>query len=280
MDILLWDDIVKHAGAMVKNNLPPIFQQGSALTIGAFDGLHLGHRALFNKIFAEKKDFKKGAVSFVRPPKHSNRLSGDVSTIRLKLRKFQELGLDFLILIDFSESFAKIEGGLFFEILSETTCLKYLAVGEDFLCGYRRDTGVPELEGISKRLGFSFDSIERVRIDNYDVSSTLIRKTIYEANFSLTEKLLGYPFLLDFIGLPWVRLNDKELITSTKALTQIVPQCGKYAVRLFCLDGSGLDACCKITEENLSLSFKTAQEFLIEKDGLQKIDTIMFIDKE
>ncbi|PIE99103.1 MAG: riboflavin biosynthesis protein [Treponema sp.] len=279
MKTFFWEELRSENIHCEKHDL---FSAGTAVTIGKFDGVHFGHRALFKEVLNAPGYLKKGVVSFVNPPKkneNDSKYAGNILTLRLKLKKIAEFGFDFITLIDFSSSFAKIEGHIFIEDLAKTVCMKYLVVGEDFSCGYRRGTGLPELRQLSERLGFGFDSIKRVCNSNYEVSSTEIRKAIYNSDFTLTEKLLGYPFLLDSYGLQWCE-TGKGFKTSLKSFTQIVPCCGRYDVNVLLTDNSVNKGFFTVMDTQVCLEFENS-EFLQKKNvGSKEIDSIIFVDKE
>ncbi len=90
------------------------FSKGTAISIGSFDGLHLGHRFLLNKLVEESNNqgLSSGVITFTRPLpalKHSDDYAGDISTLEERLKLIEELGLDFAIVVDFTPDFAAIK---------------------------------------------------------------------------------------------------------------------------------------------------------------------------
>lgn len=210
---------------------------GTALTIGGFDGPHLGHRALFDAVLlnAAEHCHVPGIVTFFRSPgtlKKGSQYPGDVSTLNLRLARFEELGFEFALLIDFSADFSKITGGVFFDILVKKVRMRYVAVGPDFRCGHRLDTGMAEISAIAHRDGFRFDSIQQIELDGLRISSSAVRKAVQSADFSLAERFLGHPFLLDFTALAW-QDNGTSLEVSVSGITQALPEEGLYTVKLY-----------------------------------------------
>lgn len=272
--ILSWEELVASDSTL--------FPQGTAVTIGGFDGPHKGHKALFDSVLAaaKKQTLKAGAVSFFRPPaavKNKN-YAGDVSTLNLKLKKFADLGFDFAVLIDFSAEFAKIEGRAFFDILIKTIRLKYLAVGEDFSCGYRRGLGAAEIKQLASQIGFCFDSIKAVHLaGSIRISSTAIRNAVASADFTLAENLLGYPFLFDVIGLPWIHTAANSVSVPRAYITQILPQCGRYRVLVKSITGTKEEAVFLVHKNEVTLHFekKGSEQFSLK--NLNNFDTIEFI---
>ncbi|MEL3903716.1 MAG: FAD synthetase family protein [Treponemataceae bacterium] len=264
MRIFSWSDIM--AAYKTKKRLC----DSSAVTVGSFDGLHRGHRALIARMdnyiqtCAEKP--AQCAVTFSRPTraKKNETYLGDILTLPLKLKLFRELGFDFVIVIDFSEKFARMSGQKFFEILVKTICMNALFVGHDFSCGFRHRTDSKALEKISAAYAFVFDSIERVSADGLEVSSSAIRQALSKADFAKAEKLLGYSFLLDISNAGFERLSAYEWEAPTENFVQVLPPSGTYEVELFTVEGFKLPACCIISER--SVLVRIAENFDTRSD--------------
>ena len=254
MDILYWDDLIKEEN---------IYPQGSAISIGGFDGPHRGHECILSAVLkaAWKDGIPAGIITFFRSPrsvKAGNAYAGDVSTLEMRLQKFAEQGFSFTVLIDFSADFAKMKGTVFFDILIKTICIKYLAVGSDFTCGYRHDTGVGDLQRLARERGFCFDSIEQLYSARHErISSSAIRQAVEQADFTLAKDLLGYPFFLDVSKI--VRRKENAVWSIEKsAVTQILPQSGRYSACAYLQTGVIIPVQVKITDALLEVSEDTA----------------------
>lgn len=231
--------------------------KGTALTIGGFDGPHFGHESLLNAVLdvSSKSNLASGVVTFTRSPglnKKPFQYPGDVSTLNLRLGYFSEKGFDFVLLIDFSGEFGKMKGSQFFDILVKTVRMRYVAVGPDFRCGHRLDTGLADISAIAHQEGFRFDSIQQVDLDGQRISSSAIRKAIQSADFALAERLLGHPFLLDFTNSDW-KISGKILEIPTSSFTQILPRWGEYCVNLSTRSGKSVTATLKLTDLKVAL---------------------------
>ena len=254
MDILYWDDLIKEEN---------IYPQGSAISIGGFDGPHRGHECILSAVLtaARKGGIPAGIITFFRSPrsvKAGNAYAGDVSTLEMRLQKFAEQGFSFTVLIDFSADFAKMKGTVFFDILIKTICIKYLAVGSDFTCGYRHDTGVGDLQRLARERGFCFDSIEQLYSARHErISSSAIRQAVEQADFTLAKDLLGYPFFLDVSKI--VRRREGSVWSIEKsAVTQILPQNGQYSACAYLQTGVIIPVQVKVTDALLEVSEETA----------------------
>ena len=254
MKIIYWDDLIK------EENMYP---QGSAISIGGFDGPHRGHERILSAVLtaARKGGIPAGIITFFRSPrsvKAGNAYAGDVSTLEMRLQKFAEQGFSFTVLIDFSADFAKMKGTAFFDILIKTICIKYLAVGSDFTCGYRHDTGVGDLQRLARERGFCFDSIEQLYSARHErISSSAIRQAVEQADFTLAKDLLGYPFFLDVSKI--VRRKEGSVWSIEKsAVTQILPQNGQYSACAYLQTGVIIPVQVKVTDALLEVSEETA----------------------
>ena len=250
MDILYWDDLIKEEN---------IYPQGSAISIGGFDGPHRGHECILSAVLqaAQRNGIPAGIITFFRSPrsvKAGNAYAGDVSTLEMRLQKFAEQGFSFTVLIDFSADFARMKGTVFFDILIKTICIKYLAVGSDFTCGYRHDTGVGDLQRLARERGFCFDSIEQLYSAQQErISSSAIRQAVEQADFTLAKDLLGYPFFLDVAKIVQRREND-VLSIEKSAVTQILPQSGQYSACAYLQTGAIIPVRAKVTETSIEVS--------------------------
>ncbi|ULQ60123.1 FAD synthetase family protein [Brucepastera parasyntrophica] len=257
MTVIKWEDIFTPSGAEAVSKLCGN-NGGTALTIGGFDGPHTGHQALFNAVMenAEKLNLVPGVVTFTRSPgvvKNDKNYPGDVSTLRLRLNHFAETGFKLVVLIDFSAEFGRMTGSVFFDNLVKKIRMRYVAVGPDFRCGFRLDTGETEIAGFATKEGFRVDSIPLADYNGLRISSSAVRDAIRSADFALAEKLLGYPFLLDFSGIRW-EVSDKNLNTPLCSFTQILPGRGVYNAVLYTVSGTSVHVTIHVTESLLELA--------------------------
>lgn len=257
MKILRWDLLDTDESRALIDSLCS-GRHGTALTIGGFDGPHRGHETLFSALLetARKRNLAPGIVTFTRSPgleKKPFSYPGDVSTLNLRLARFGEKGFEFVLLIDFSGEFGKMSGGVFFDILVKTVCMRYVAVGPDFRCGHRLDTGLAEIAALSHKEGFRFDSIQQVELDGLRISSSAVRLAVQNADFPLAERLLGHPFLLDFTAPLW-RRTGSGYEADISSFTQILPRRGTYNVVLSTVTGKPVPAFLAVSEAFVSVA--------------------------
>jgi riboflavin kinase/FMN adenylyltransferase len=164
----------------------------SAVTIGVFDGVHRGHRALFERITASP--YRSVAVSFSVSPRqffHSGSYSGDIVSLGRKLELFSEAGIGACVLIDFSEDFSRITGRTFIGRLSRAVNMRYIVVGANFHCGYRNDTDAAAIKRLAKAAGIKAEVVPPVMEDGLPVSSSRIRHALSAGEYGLAAALLG-----------------------------------------------------------------------------------------
>lgn len=214
-------------------------ERGTALTVGSFDGLHAGHNALFDAVFEKSRSdgLVPGAVTFTRSLrgyKNPGAYEGDIISLSQKIDFFMERKLGFVIIIDFSTEFGKIEGHDFLRILAEECGMKYLAEGSDFHCGHGGSADIRAIQAVSGELGFSVDTIPSVFFGSEKISSSRIRKSIRMKEFADTKVMLGRPFELDCGGFVWSS-HESEFGTTRSAAVpksgmQLMPPDGTYTV--------------------------------------------------
>jgi riboflavin kinase/FMN adenylyltransferase len=182
LDIIDWDDLIK--------NEP--WTEESAVTIGVFDGVHRGHRALFDRI--TRSPYRSVIVTFKVSPRqffHKNSYSGDIVALERKLELFTEAGLDACVLIDFSEDFSRITGRAFVGRLSRAVNIRYIVIGSDFHCGYRNDTDATAIRQLAVASGISVEVVPPVMEGGLPISSSRIRHALASGEYGLAASLLG-----------------------------------------------------------------------------------------
>jgi riboflavin kinase/FMN adenylyltransferase len=172
---------------------------GSAVTIGAYDGVHLGHRALIGQVrdAAAARGLTSVVVTFDRHPAEVVRPESAprlLTDLEQKLELLASTGVDTTLVVHFDEQRAHEPAEDFVnEILVGTLNAKIVSVGEDFHFGYRRSGNVKLLEAMGETSGFEVLPIELVALAGVDapVSSTRIRRALTDGDVALAATLLG-----------------------------------------------------------------------------------------
>jgi riboflavin kinase/FMN adenylyltransferase len=178
-----------------------------ALTIGNFDGVHLGHQALLARVrqAADRLGLEAAVMTFEPHPREffAHRM-GDISkappriaNLRDKLKSLGDQRIDRVIVEHFSEHFAALTPQEFTEkVLVEGLHVKWLMVGEDFCYGSKRAGNVQMLMEAGKKYGFEVEALPTVTVLNGDkrISSSAVRAALAEGDFPHAEELLGHPY--------------------------------------------------------------------------------------
>jgi riboflavin kinase/FMN adenylyltransferase len=240
MRILDWEEFTGPGKAGASGE-----ERQGALSIGVFDGVHRGHQRLIEKIVRHGRE-KNGVpmvISFRQNPRRvlaPGSWHGDIYSLRQKLSILESFGVEEAVLIDFSENFSKLLGKEFVDLLERYRKIGYLAVGANFRCGYRLDTGADRLGELVSPRGVEFEAVPPVMIGEHPVSSSRVRRAISEGNMNLASELLGRPFAVDLEALPVLQTPGK-LSWDLRAAARIVPRSGQYRVLLRQASGQGIE---------------------------------------
>lgn len=170
---------------------------GVVLTVGSFDGIHVGHRAIIDKVVQQaEKSQGTSAAMIMRPhpreffaPTHAPNL---LTSERKKLSLFDDAGLDVVYVLPFNAETAALRPETFVEtIIHERCAAASIIVGHDCRFGKDARGDFALLQSCGPRFGFSVEEVAPVFIQGERVSSTLIRERILEGNLAVVEALLG-----------------------------------------------------------------------------------------
>ena len=216
----------------------------TAVTIGNFDGVHLGHQAMIKQLqkIAVQKQLKTLVMIFEPQPLEFFKgydAPPRISSLREKVEYLKELGINYVAVAQFNEQFRSQTADSFAKILKEQLNAQDLVLGDDFHFGKDRKGNSKFL----KDFGFNVTNIQTVTIHQERVSSTRIRKILQQGNLQLAQKLLGRPYSI--IGR--VQHGDKlgrtlDFPTINVALNRHKPCLnGIYGVEVICETESLLD---------------------------------------
>ncbi len=165
---------------------------GSAICLGDFDGVHLGHSALFD---VAKKYGKWGVLLFDRNTKGSTLLTTQAE----KIERISKMGADFAVIVEFSEKFSHKSPEGFVCFLKNILNVDVLVAGYDYRFGYKAAGDKDKLIHLSEKYGLGIKIVDRVTVDGETVKSTKIRELIKNGNIVLANKLLGYNYFVSGI---------------------------------------------------------------------------------
>jgi riboflavin kinase / FMN adenylyltransferase len=215
---------------------------GAVLTIGNFDGVHLGHKALFDEVISRARaiDGTAIAMTFEPHPLRVLRNNGNPPLITLGEQKVELIGrtgLDALIVIPFTRKFAEITAERFLkEILIERVGMRAFVVGGDYAFGRNREGDIEYLRSASERLNFELVVADWIRAPvagSGRISSTRIRELVEAGDIREARRLLGRPYQIRGTVLPGRNRGGKLLGCPTANLQlqdELAPRSGIYAV--------------------------------------------------
>lgn len=216
--------------------------KGTCITIGVFDGVHIGHRHIIKKTVSDAGRLGLSSVVVTFDPHPSRVLNPKVKipsliSLNHRLRLIEELGADAVIILKFTKVFAKMPAEKFVKnILAGELRAKEICVGENFYFGRAAGTGVKALKKIAEDNGIRVRIVKPVMVGGRIVSSSRIRKTVMSGDLHEAEKLLGRPVsvlgtvvcgagIARALGYPTANVNPHH---------EVIPPSGVYAVRVNC----------------------------------------------
>jgi riboflavin kinase/FMN adenylyltransferase len=174
--------------------------QDTVLTIGVFDGVHLGHRHLLQQLVLKSRpNCQPGVITFSNHPATVLRPDRPVSYITSPERKVELLkhqGIELVISLEFTPTLSQISADDFVNLLVDTLRMKGLVIGPDFAFGRNRQGNAAFLQEAGARLGFWVETVEPLVLGGNAVRSGLIRQTITRGDVTTGNQLLGRNFRL------------------------------------------------------------------------------------
>lgn len=170
------------------------FSQKTCITIGVFDGIHVGHKKLLEEVLAvsKEKGFLSGVVTFSDSIfKMFKSSEVPLQTLEKRLECLSQMGFDFVILIDFTTEIARTPGPDFLYTLKDKCFLSHLVEGEDFRLGDGGKTGKKEIEKFCNENNIGVSFIPPVLYEGQRVSSTMIRNLLKAGDIETTKNLLS-----------------------------------------------------------------------------------------
>ena len=165
------------------------------VTIGNFDGVHLGHQALLTEVKKRAHDLKleSAVITFEPNPKDyfsQNKPQTRISSLREKIELFNEIKIDRVHIIKFNQEFSKVTANEFISVLIKQLKVKEIVVGEDFCFGRGREGGIKQLSASSMKLNIK----NKILMDGKRISSTLIRNLLANDKLDEANKYIGRPY--------------------------------------------------------------------------------------
>ncbi|WP_433779504.1 bifunctional riboflavin kinase/FAD synthetase [Flavobacterium anhuiense] len=211
------------------------------LTLGTFDGVHIGHKKILERITQNTENGKYESLVLTFFP-HPRMVLQEKSEIRLlntideKIKLLEATGIENLVVHPFNESFSRLTAEEFVRtILVEKFQIQKIIIGHDHRFGRNRTANIDDLIAFGIEYGFEVEQISAEEIQDVSVSSTKIRKALKEGNMALANEYLGYSYFLNgtivkgkqlgrTIGFPTANIHIEEDY-------KLIPKIGVYVVR-------------------------------------------------
>ena len=173
------------------------------MTIGTFDGVHLGHRKIIDRLLAsaQSNDLESVVLTFFPHPRMV--LQKDtgiklINSIDERIALLEACGLDHLIIHPFTQEFSRLTAEEFVkDILVDQLKARKVIIGYDHRFGRNRNANIDDLKAFGEHYDFEVEEISKQDVDDVAVSSTKVRKALDEGNITLANEYLGYPFMLN-----------------------------------------------------------------------------------
>ncbi|MAU15053.1 MAG: riboflavin biosynthesis protein RibF [Muricauda sp.] len=213
----------------------------TVVTIGTFDGVHLGHRKILERLTNNAKNtgLKSAVLTFFPHPRMVLQKDLDIkllNTLEEKKQILETLGLDYLIIHPFTKEFSRLSAIDFVrDILINNLKAKKIIIGYDHRFGRNRNANIQDLISFGNTFDFEVEEIPAQEIDDVSVSSTKIRKALLEGDVETANSYLSYPYMLTGtvkkgkglgkgFGFPTANLHIAEAY-------KLIPKNGAYVVK-------------------------------------------------
>ncbi|NDP27509.1 MAG: bifunctional riboflavin kinase/FAD synthetase [Flavobacterium sp.] len=211
------------------------------LTLGTFDGVHLGHRKILEKLTlnTENGKYESLVLTFFPHPRMVLQGQSDVkllNTIDEKVDLLEKIGIQNLVIHPFDETFSQLSAENFVKnVLVDRFHIQKIIIGHDHRFGRNRTANIDDLIAFGEKYKFEVEQISVQEIQDVSISSTKIRKALTEGNMALANEYLGYDYFLSgtvfkgkqlgrSIGFPTANLKMEENY-------KLIPRNGVYVVK-------------------------------------------------
>lgn len=174
----------------------------TVITIGTFDGVHLGHRQILSRVTqcAKKENLTSVLLTFFPHPRMILQHSDDlklINTIQEKEQIISSVGIENLVIHPFTKEFSKLTARAYVEeILVKSLKAKKIIIGYDHRFGRNRTANISDLKNMAKEFSFDVEEITKQELEHVAISSTKIRNAISQGDIQLANNYLTTPFLL------------------------------------------------------------------------------------
>jgi riboflavin kinase/FMN adenylyltransferase len=214
--------------------------QPCVVTIGTFDGVHIGHKAILERVVAaaKKEGLQSVLLTFFPHPRMVLQKESNIkllNTISEKKELLEQIGLNHLIVHPFTQEFSRLTAVEFVrDILVGAVKAKKVVIGYDHRFGRNRTASIEDLREFGRTYNFDVVEISAQEISEVTVSSTKIRKALEEGDIVTANKFLGYPYMLSGHVVPGKQIGRTIAYPTAnlaiKEKYKLIPANGVYIV--------------------------------------------------
>lgn len=244
----------------------------TAITIGTFDGVHIGHQKILERLINDAHDLhlKSMVLTFFPHPRMVLQKDANIkllNTITERTKVLKNLGLDYLIIHPFTKEFSRLSATEFVrDLLVNNLKTKKIIIGYDHRFGRNRTANINDLIAFGSTLDFEVAEISAQEIDDVSVSSTKIRKAISEGDIKTANSYLGYNYMLTGVvkkgkGIGR-QLNYPTANIYIEETYKLIPKTGAYVVKseingstVFGMMNIGYNPTVSGTEKSIEVNF-------------------------
>ena len=263
--------------------------KNSIITIGVFDGVHLGHLHLIERLknTAIQKKYDSGIITFTNHPAeilNPKFKPSFIMNFKQKILALEKTGVDFVVPITFNQTISNMSSLEFIEALQKNLNMKGLVVGPDFAMGKNREATALQLKSLGLEKGFLTEIIEPQKIDGLELRSTAIREFLLSGNVAEASKVLGRNFSLSGTVIHGEK-RGRELGFPTANLKNtndsVVPKNGIYATFAYIDDRKFMSATSIGTNPTFAGDAKTIETYIFNfnKDIYGQAIEVEFIER-
>ena len=188
---------------VIKDSDKPEYNKNSVVTVGTFDGIHLGHKKIIADLIRIKSEKNLRSVIVTFEPHPQIILRNKNSTIKLlstneeKLREFEKLGIDLVYILNFTKEFSEIHAEDFYrDYLIGRVGLTDIVFGYDHNFGKNREGNYDTLKDFSAKYGIGVHKVDEFKINGYKVNSTTVREFLINGDVEKAVYILGHYYYL------------------------------------------------------------------------------------
>jgi len=177
-------------------------KRSTALTIGVFDGVHLGHQLLINKVKekAAEENLESIVVTFLHHPRlilgHQSHITF-ITSIEERIKLLKNLGVDHVVTLSFTHELARLSAREYISLMIQHLKMREMVVGPDFALGKGREGDIHSLHSLGKELSFGIEVVPPLLYQGEVISSTAVRGALARGEINKINKLLGRRFTMN-----------------------------------------------------------------------------------